>query len=56
MDDISTTTAALDPTDEEILTYTVSDETLQEAAGIERGVSRHRLVTWVTYGGYLTCC
>jgi hypothetical protein len=37
MDDTSTTTATLDQADEEILTYTVSDEALEAAAGTERG-------------------
>jgi hypothetical protein len=36
MDD-PTTTATLDQADEEILTYTASDEALEAAAGIERG-------------------
>ena len=31
-------TTTLDQTDEEILTYTVSDEALEAAAGTERGV------------------
>ena len=38
MDDTSTTTSALDQTDEDILTYDVSDEALEAAAGRERGV------------------
>jgi hypothetical protein len=33
MDDCSTTTGTLDQTDEEILTYEVSDEALEAAAG-----------------------
>jgi hypothetical protein len=37
MDDTSTTIATLDQTDEDILTYTVSDEALEAAAGTERG-------------------
>jgi hypothetical protein len=37
MDDPSTTTATLDQADEDILTYTVSDEALEAAAGTERG-------------------
>jgi hypothetical protein len=41
-----TTTATLDQADEDILTYTVSDEAL-EAAGTERGV--------VITINYLTC-
>ena len=36
MDD-PTTTATLDQADEDILTYTASDEALEAAAGIERG-------------------
>jgi hypothetical protein len=38
MDD-RVTTATLDQADEEILTYTVSDEALEAAAGTERGVT-----------------
>ena len=37
MDD-PTTTATLDQADEDILTYTASDEALEAAAGTERGV------------------
>jgi hypothetical protein len=37
MDVSSTTTATLDQADEEILTYTVSDETLEAAAGTAVG-------------------
>jgi hypothetical protein len=37
MDNSSTTTGTLDKTDEEILSYTVSDEALEAAAGTERG-------------------
>ena len=37
MDDSSATTAALDQADEDILTYTVSDEALEAAAGTESG-------------------
>jgi hypothetical protein len=33
-----TTSDNLDQTDEEILTYTVSDEALEDAAGTERGI------------------
>jgi hypothetical protein len=35
MDDTSTTTSALDQTDEDILTSTPSDEALEAAAGTE---------------------
>jgi hypothetical protein len=35
--DNSTTTGTLDQADEDILTYTVSDEALEAAAGTERG-------------------
>jgi hypothetical protein len=42
MNDSSNTAAGLDQADEEILTYTVSDETLEAAAGTERGVHTHR--------------
>jgi hypothetical protein len=37
MNNSSTTTGTIDRTDEEILTYTVSDEALEAAAGTERG-------------------
>jgi hypothetical protein len=37
MDNASTTTGTLDQADEDILTYTVSDEALEAAAGTERG-------------------
>jgi hypothetical protein len=36
MDNTSTSTGTLDQTDEDILTYTVSDEALEAAAGTER--------------------
>ena len=36
MDDTSTTTAPLDPADEALLTYDVSDEALEAAAGTAR--------------------
>ena len=36
MDDTSTTNATLDQTDEEMLTYEVSDEALEAAAGTAR--------------------
>jgi hypothetical protein len=36
MDNSSTTTTDLDQTDDNILTYTVSDEALEAAAGTER--------------------
>jgi hypothetical protein len=35
----STTTATLDQTDEDILTYDVSDEALEAAAGTEKGAA-----------------
>jgi hypothetical protein len=41
MDDSSTTTATVDQTDEDILTYHVSDEALEAAAGTERGAALH---------------
>jgi hypothetical protein len=37
MNDSSNTTAGLDQADEDILSYTVSDEALEAAAGTERG-------------------
>jgi hypothetical protein len=37
MNDINTTTSSLE-TDEDILTYTVSDEAIEAAAGADRGL------------------
>jgi hypothetical protein len=37
MDNSSTPPATLEQADEEIFTYTVSDEALEDAAGTERG-------------------
>ena len=37
MDESSTTTGTLDQIDEDMLTYTLSDEALKAAAGTERG-------------------
>jgi hypothetical protein len=37
MDNSSIPTATLEQADEEIFTYTVSDEALEDAAGTERG-------------------
>jgi hypothetical protein len=37
LDDTSTTTAALEQTDEDILTYPLSDEALEAAAGTKKG-------------------
>jgi hypothetical protein len=37
MDEFRTTSDNLDQTDEEILTYTASDEALEAATGTERG-------------------
>ena len=50
MNDTSAHIATLDQTDEEILTYTVSDEALEAAAGTEKGV--HTL----TAGGPFCFC
>ena len=38
MNDSSNTTAGLDQADEDILSYTVSDEALEAAAGTEGGL------------------
>jgi hypothetical protein len=51
MDNTSTTTA-LDQTDEDILTYDVSDEAL-EAAGTERGATRYTLT--ISLHDYCAC-
>jgi hypothetical protein len=45
MNDSSNTAAGLDRADEDILSYTVSDEALEAAAGTERGASATRTVT-----------
>jgi hypothetical protein len=47
MDD---TSVDFEQADEDILDCTVSDEALEAAGGASL------LVTWVTYGGYQTCC
>jgi hypothetical protein len=39
MDDPNNTTRTLDKVDEDILTYTVSDEALEAAAGTERAAN-----------------
>ncbi len=49
MDDPSTTTANLDQADEETLTYNVSDETLEAAAGTKAGTYSYGFVTSNTY-------
>jgi hypothetical protein len=51
MGDSSTTTTDLDQTDEGILTYTVSDEALEAAAGTERGATVSSAA-----GSIFSCC
>jgi hypothetical protein len=51
MDEFSTTSDTLDQTDEDILTYTVSDEALEAAAG-EAAASLRSLY----HPGGLHCC
>jgi len=46
MDEFSTTSDNLDQNDEDILTYTVSDNALEAAADIEGGVLAFTVVTW----------
>ena len=46
-------TTNLDQADEEILTYTVSDEALEAAAGTERGVNTQ---VWCTGSFSPECC
>jgi hypothetical protein len=46
----------LDQADEEILTYTVSDEALEAAAGTERGVSTPHCYTVVSTVVPHYCC
>jgi hypothetical protein len=53
MGDSSTTTTDLDQADEEILTYTVSDEALEAAARTERGARPTFLRP--THGGHYCC-
>ena len=50
MDD--TTIDNLDQADEDVLTYTVSDEALEAAAGTERGAALPtvRFLLWLTLG------
>jgi hypothetical protein len=50
MDDSSSTTATLDQADEDILTYEVSDEALEAAAGTDRGG-----YSFYTFGGTGGC-
>ena len=50
MDKFSTTSDTLDQADEEILTYTVSDEALEVAARTERGP------TWAAPTHVHRCC
>jgi hypothetical protein len=52
MDEFSTNSATLDQADEEILTYTASDEALEAAAGIEIEAPTFNVpCPWRTYGG-----
>ena len=44
-------TTTLDQTDEDILTYTVSDEAIEAAAGIERGAAVTHAVSY-----FRGCC
>jgi hypothetical protein len=55
VDDTSTTTATLDQAEEEILTYTVSDEALEAAAGPERGDTVVLNLTQIA-SSTLLCC
>jgi hypothetical protein len=50
MDNSSTTTGTLDQTDKEILSYTVSDEALEAAAGTERGTLTFISCSTCTFG------
>ena len=51
MTDDNNTTAGLDQADEDILSYTVSDEALEAAAGTERGAGSAR-----SYKEISRCC
>ena len=46
MTDSPNTTAGLDQADEEILTYTLSDEALKAAAGTEKGADTPTWPVW----------
>jgi hypothetical protein len=52
MNDSSNTTAGLDQVDEEILTYTVSDDALEAVAGIEGAA----LLLAADLADLLLCC
>jgi hypothetical protein len=54
MTDDNNTTAGLDQADEDILSYAVSDEALEAAAGTERGVNAAFLLE--TISGIFGCC
>jgi hypothetical protein len=58
MDDFNTTTGTIEP-DEDILTYTASDEAIEAAAGIEKGGVFIVTTPWgITNNGdwHLLCC
>jgi len=47
-------TTNLDQTDEEILSYTVSDDALEAAARTERGVAQQQGISLIDTSGF--CC
>jgi hypothetical protein len=55
MDD-PTTTATLDQADEEILTYTASDEALEAAAGSDAQINTIAIASHRGAGGGTWCC
>jgi hypothetical protein len=55
MDDINTTTGTLEA-DEDILSYAVSDEAIEAAAGIEGGVFINTLVPTNNGDWHPMCC
>jgi hypothetical protein len=54
--DNSTTTGTLDQADEDILTYTVSDEALEAVAGMEGGPLLFTLPPGWPQGSQVNCC
>jgi hypothetical protein len=55
MDEFSTTSDTLDLADEEILTYTVSEDALEAAAGTERGADTSP-ASGVCFNSFPRCC
>jgi hypothetical protein len=56
MDEFSTTSDTLDQADEDILTYTASDEALEAAAGIENPFINTTPWGWTNNGDWQPAC